>query len=380
MAKTSQEKTGKAVTISMEELKVLLLFNLQALWEGDKYLATKYSKAANMVPPIMIWGAPGVGKSTLIRELAKDLGIGFIDVRLAQREPVDMRGLPVPENDKVRWLVSSEWPRDVNSKGIILFDELTAADKTLQVASYEFILDRRLGDMYTVPPGWYIVAAGNRVEDRAVSCAMSSALANRFLHVEIRPDAESFLKWANENGLHQSVINFIRYRPELLFSNEGEDLQRGWPSPRSWERVSTMVKIAEKTRYKLMLKYTIPGLVGTAAAVEYLAFYNNMFYTVDGIDVRKMMLDGALIPVPQRSDQIYACCGAIAYYISMEKKREAIQQMVPSFLRFCLNLRNDFSQMLMSDVLNKVGNGDARQIILSNPLYGEWLRKVGARQ
>ena len=120
-----------------------------------------------MIPPIMVWGAPGVGKSTAVRELTQELGIGFIDVRLAQREPVDMRGLPVPDekDNSVKWLVSGEWPRDSNSRGIIMFDELTAADKTLQVAAYEFILDRRLGELYRVPDGWYIMAAGNRIED-----------------------------------------------------------------------------------------------------------------------------------------------------------------------------------------------------------------------
>ena len=80
--------------------------------------------------------------------------MGFIDVRLAQREPVDIRGLPVPKENGVEWIVAAEWPRDPQSKGIILFDELTAADRSLQVAAYEFILDRRLGHLYRVPDGW----------------------------------------------------------------------------------------------------------------------------------------------------------------------------------------------------------------------------------
>lgn len=214
-------------TISTRELRLLIEDHLKALWEEKSFLSSQYAQAANLIPPLMIWGAPGVGKSTLIRELAQSMNIGFIDVRLAQREPVDMRGLPVPDQDSVKWLVSAEWPRDPQSRGIIMFDELTAADKTLQVAAYEFILDRRLGDLYRVPPGWYIVAAGNRVEDRAVSCSMSSALANRFMHVEVQADAESFLLWAVENNLHPAVINFIRYRPRLLFSQDSENLQRG---------------------------------------------------------------------------------------------------------------------------------------------------------
>ena len=79
-------------TISTWELRLLIEDHLKALWEEKSFLSTQYTQAANLIPPLMIWGASGVGKSTLIRELAQSMNIGFIDVRLAQREPVDMRG------------------------------------------------------------------------------------------------------------------------------------------------------------------------------------------------------------------------------------------------------------------------------------------------
>ena len=168
--------------VTGEELEKLLKMLLEALAANPEI--------ASALPPLMVWGAPGLGKSSILRDVARELGIGFIDVRLAQREPVD-RGLPVPGPDGVKWLVASGLPRDPNSRGIILFDEITAADRSLQVAAYELILDRRLGELYKVPDGWYICAAANRTEDRAVAATMSSALANRLLQVEIQEDVES---------------------------------------------------------------------------------------------------------------------------------------------------------------------------------------------
>ena len=371
-------KKGKTPgTISINELKELLRDNLNALWENDPALHTKYAEASMMIPPVMVWGAPGVGKSTAVRELAKELGIGFIDVRLAQREPVDMRGLPVPDEreNSVKWLVSGEWPRDPESRGIIMFDELTAADKTLQVAAYEFILDRRLGSLYAVPPGWYIMAAGNRVEDRAVACAMSSALANRFLHVEVAAEADSFLDWATENNLHPAVSDFIKLRPELLFSQEKEDLQRGWPSPRSWERVSTMLEIAEKNHRKTTLTQTIPGLVGLGAAAEFLAFYKNMFYMSDTIDIADALEHGRPIPLPQKADLLHACCGAVAYHVKLAKDEKTFPAIAENFLKFVDSLPNDFAAMIMNDVESALKGTPRWKVIEKHPLFETVRRK-----
>ena len=66
----------------------ILQHHLECLWDDPSN--------AGEIPPLMLWGPPGIGKSTIIRELTEELDIGFIDVRLAQREPVDIRGLPVP--------------------------------------------------------------------------------------------------------------------------------------------------------------------------------------------------------------------------------------------------------------------------------------------
>ncbi len=365
----------KLNTISINKLKELIKIILKTLWEEDSYITTEYSSSSMLIPPIMIWGAPGVGKSTAIRELSKELNIGFIDVRLAQREPVDMRGLPVPDENSVKWLVSDEWPRNKDSRGIIMFDELTAADKTLQVAAYEFILDRKLGNLYNVPNGWYIVAAGNRVEDRAVSCAMSSALANRFLHVEVAPEVDSFLHWANKSNLHQAVINFILYRPALLFSHDKEDLQRGWPSPRSWERVSTMLKIIEKNNTKNLLKFVVSGLIGNSTASEFLAFYKDICSFDENLNIQECLLSGKTIPLPQRADKIHVLCGAVAFYLKMEVNPKKFNIMCENFLKFGLSLSSDYAAMLINDALSTLEGTKRHEIIIKHPLYTEFLDK-----
>ncbi len=295
-----------ALDASPSAVSTLLTHFLSALWQSPQ--------DAGLVPPMMIWGSPGVGKSAVVREVARKLGIGLVDIRLAQREPVDMRGLPVPDVDgnSVRWLVASEWPREPDSRGIIFFDELTAADRTLQAAAYEMILDRRLGDLYRVPDGWYIAAAGNQSSDRAVTAPMSSALANRFCHVKMSADARVWGQWGRAKGLHPAVLGFIAWRPDLLFDLP-PDCQQGWPSPRSWERVSYILKLAERTGLAAatdFLNLQIAGLVGHGAAIEFLAFRQQ---AVTGPSAEDILLHGADVLIPLRADQRFALASAMVH-------------------------------------------------------------------
>ena len=351
-------------SMNINSLETLLHHFLDALWNKKT--------APDKLPPIMLWGAPGVGKSALIRKIAQEYGVGFIDVRLAQREPVDIRGLPVPTEKGVEWQVSAEWPRDPESKGIILFDELTAADRSLQVAAYEFILDRRLGDLYKVPDNWYICAAGNRITDRAVATTMSSALANRFMHVELESDVDNWLVWAAKNEIHPAVTGFIRFRPQLLFNQENENLERGWPTPRSWERVSSILHILPDD--EKLIRSSVYGLVGNRAGVEFMAFCK----TIENFNVKEMMLDPMRpLIIPDRADVCYLLCSSVAYFLWRGKNEYENTALLDGFFRISLELSSDFAALLMMDAINGGKHCDGAKKLYGHPLFGAWQKKHG---
>ena len=357
--------------VTGEQLSRILKIQLDTLKEKPEL--------AKVLPPLMVWGAPGLGKSSILRQAADRAGIGFIDVRLAQREPVDIRGLPVPDKDggSVKWLVSSDWPRDPKSRGIILFDEITAADRSLQVAAYEFILDRRLGELYQVPDGWYICAAGNRTADRAVAATMSSALANRFLHVELGEDVESWVAWAQRSGILPVVTGFLRFRPESLFRQEGENLERGWPTPRSWERVSRMLEVM-KNEHEDLVRHTVYGLVGNRAGVEFMEFKKASDSYADALD---MMRDPRReVKIPARADMKYALCSAVAYYVWRGEDAKDAALRLDGFYRICMALSSDFATMLMMDAMTGTGlisNEEACERLLAHKSYKTWSDKHG---
>ena len=333
-------------------------------------------KMAHQLPPVMLWGAPGIGKSSIIQQICEDADVGFVDIRLSQREPVDLRGLPVPKEDHVDWLLSGEWPRDPNSRGIILFDEITAADRSLQVAAYELILDRRLGDLYKLPDGWLVVAAGNRMQDRAVATNFSSALANRFCHISLSADLESWCTWANSTQIHPDVIAFLRFRPECFFDMNAA-LEKGWPSPRSWTRVSHVITELSGKLDEVCISIMLEGLVGPAAATEFLAFRR---WSLELPDIRAMLNGEAPVFIPERPDQRYALCSAMAYYLWIDGLNPPIKR-VQKFFAISKKLSSDFATLALTDVINDSVSSIKQKktlLLMNQPEFEEWTQLHGS--
>ncbi len=206
---------------------------------------------------VMIWGPPGIGKSSIVAQTAEAKGLDFIDLRLSQLAPTDLRGLPVAENGLSRWYPPEFLPRA--GRGVLFLDELNLAPPTMQGMAQQLVLDRRVGS-YTVPPGWFIWAAGNRKEDRAAVFDMPSPLANRFLHLEVEADWDSFKAHALATNVHEQVIAFLAFRPELLHKTDAQ--RPAWPSPRSWVMASRLHGVG----------LDVASVVGTPTATEFQSY------------------------------------------------------------------------------------------------------------
>lgn len=186
---------------------------------------------------LMIWGPPGIGKSSIVADIALKHDYQFVDLRLSQLAPTDLRGLPVADQGRSRWFPPEFLP--TGGKGILFLDEINMAPPAMQGVAQQLILDRTVGN-YVVPEGWFIWAAGNRKEDKASVYQMPSALANRFMHLEVVADFDSFKYWGLQKGISEKILAFLAFRPSLL--HEIDDKRPAWPSPRSWEIADILIK------------------------------------------------------------------------------------------------------------------------------------------
>lgn len=287
----------------------------------------------NLRQPVFLWGAPGVGKSQVVAQVAARKGLRLVDVRAVLLDPVDLRGIPrIDAQGNAVWCPPSFLPRQ--GQGILFLDELNAAPPLVQAACYQLILDRRLGE-YQLPEGWSIVAAGNRESDRAVVQRMPTALANRLVHLDFDPDLDDWLEWAKVQGIVPQLRAFLRFRPRLLHDFDPKRNERAFPSPRSWDFVSRILSAAPDME---SLPPLLRGAVGEGATAELLGFLR----VLDRLpDTDAVLADPAGIPIPDDPAVMYAMCESVA--------RKASDETMPSLALLASRLPVEFGVVLMRD-------------------------------
>lgn len=307
-------------------------------------MATRPSVAIKMVKhaiiakrPIMIWGQPGVGKSSIIRQLAASLGIDMVDMRLSLLDPTALMGFPYRDGHKMHFAPSAMLPTDPDSKGILMLDEINSAPPAVQAAAYQLILDRKIGE-YSLPDGWAIVAAGNRETDRGVTFSMPAPLANRFIHIEeFDVNFEDWRTWAMETNLRVEVINFINFKPDML--NKFDSTSKVFPTPRTWEFVSDILNSNADASTERAL---VTGAIGAGAATEFMAFlkiYRNL------PDPDMVILNPEKADVPTDLATLYALCGALSV--------RASEANIAQILIYAARMKPEFQMLLIRDAVRR---------------------------
>jgi MoxR-like ATPase len=268
--------------------------------------------------PLCIWGEPGTAKSSVVHQTAARRNLQLRDIRAVLLDPVDLRGLPHVNGDgRAHWAIPEFLPRD--GAGIIFLDELNRAPVMVQNACFQLVLDRRIGE-YVLPPDWTVIAACNREQDGGGVIKMSSALVNRFEHVEQIPDLDDWCKWAVANNIEPAVIAFLRFRPDLLHRFDRN--AKAWPSMRSWSFVSRITGAKPKRQNIEHAMYA--GAVGDAEAVEFSAFLR-LFRNLPSIDA--ILLNPTAAQVPTDPATLYAVAVALGRRATSQNIGRVVQYL-----------------------------------------------------
>jgi len=288
--------------------------------------------------PVLLWGEPGIGKTSIIKALAQRLGLVVETVIAALHDPSDFLGLPMllPDREQTAFL-PPEWFRrlEESGRGVLFLDEISTAPPAVQAACLRLVLERSIGAR-TLPSGIRVVAAANPASMAAGGFELSPPMANRFCHIQWQaPKAEDWAggliqgfpapeipvpqDWEQFLPLARSLVGgFILSRPQLLLQvpQDPEQLGRAWPSPRSWEMASRMLAgaLALDKEDEGLIALAVGSCVGLGPGQELAAF------VVEGLlDPREALENWDRISIPSRADRLFVLIGSVAGLIVQEQ-------------------------------------------------------------
>ena len=344
--------------------------------------AAKEALRAQFADPVlrrratMLWGTRGVGKSSIVRQVADESGVPLVDLRLTTLEPVDLRGAIYADDaqEKTVWFPPEFLPTADEPAGILFLDELTAADQRLQISAYSLILDRKVG-RYRLPEGWRVVAAGNASYHGAISHDMGTALADRMFHFNVQTVIGAFLDYALAHDFAPEVMAYLRVRPDRLDDTQaqlaGDHLVGA--SPRGWEDVSNVLKAALPEEAK---RSFVQGRLGAANAAELFGVLRELQAGADVVallaaapraETRKLLpttLDGLY-------GMTYALVAAATEASSMARALEVLGQ-VPELQRPAPMPLREAQTLAMELLFQKALERGLATTVLESPAYGRY--------
>jgi len=279
---------------------------------------------SDYVPTIAL-GPPGIGKTRVIQQLAKELNYKLVESILSIKEPTDVSGIPnvskcgqyfeyVPE--RLYYEASTEVD---GPPTIMFFDDLPVAHPQTQAAFFKVVDERRVGSVI-LRDNVKIVAAGNRQGDAAAAHDIPTALANRFSFQKIKVCAKAWLEWATGSGnIHPTVVGYImKQREPDLHSFDPASSEKAFASPRTWEFVSKHLRTHDAFG-RTLDERDIAGLIGPGIASKFKAFLE---YGRQAVPIEDIIKDpeGARVPAKNEVDCLFVTISNMIYHIKENPK------------------------------------------------------------
>ena len=305
--------------------------------QADTLAAMQILLAAGI--PVLLWGDPGTGKTHTIEAFARRAGWRTVSVIASIHDPTDFAGLPVRTDAGVVFEPPAWARRTAENDGmsLVFFDEVNTATPATQNALMRVVLEGRVGDL-ELGESVRFAAAANPPSQNSAAWDLSAPLANRFAHLEWPVSFEDWKAgylggWPDPDPLDIDLstidpysrelvrllqASFLATRPALVCEvpDSGTAL-RGWPSPRSWERLADCLAIADTTGVSDEVRLLVASaLVGDGAAAEYLAYLRNL----DLPDPKDLLTYPAKFGELQRTDQQLAALDAVVAAAAADPK------------------------------------------------------------
>lgn len=322
-------------------------------------MIAKYIQA-KIVP--MLTGSPGMGKSAIVKDIAKTYGLKVIDLRLSQCDPTDLMGFPSIQGTRAGYLPMETFPLEGDPipegyNGWLLFlDEFTSASTAVQAAGYKLILDRMVG-LHHLHKHVAIVCAGNLETDGAIVNPMSTAMQSRLAHLELVINVNEWLDWAYENCIHRFITSYIKFKPGNLYAFSPDHTDKTYACSRTWEFANRVLEVAGTDD-----KYLLPMLAGVLSegiAREFIGFTK---IDNDLPKISQIVQSPNSVRVPDEPSVLFALTGSISHH--------ADKTNLEPLITYVKRLPKEFQVVALRETLRR------RKELVGHPAMQEWARSA----
>lgn len=266
--------------------------------------------------PVLLSGAPGVGKSDLVSHCASLEDFDLILSHPVVSDPTEAKGLPFPDKkgETARFLPYGDMARALTAKRptVWFLDDLGQASPVVQASFMQLLLARAIGE-HKLPDCITFVAATNRKADRAGVSGILEPVKSRFATIlSVEPTLDAWVDWALDAGMPGELIAFLRFRPELLLAPKPTMEIVNSPNPRTWANLGKLLiaGIDEDVEFECAR-----GAVGEEAATEFVGFLR-VWRELPSPDA--VLLDPDRVRIPDSASTLYALTTALSQYANAE--------------------------------------------------------------
>ena len=319
----------------------------------------------------MLSGSPGIGKSDIVKQIAKKFNLELIDIRLSTMDPVDLTGLPMRIGDKFTWVPADLFPlagkTDAENKALLpkgkigwllFFDEINSSTMAMQAAAYKTLLDKLVGQ-HKIHPNTWMAGAGNLSTDGAIVNRMGTAMQSRLIHLELAVELKPWVVWAYKNGIDHRIIAYLNKVPRNLHNFDPKHNDKTFACPRTYEFLSRLIKTVHTNDLRGMMALWA-GTVSEGVANEFVGYTQIYNEIPDYPQIVKDPLNAKMGSDPSMSF-------AVAYLIASQIEKKDIKPV----MQFLDRLEPEFRTIAMQ------GMCVTDPSIFKLPEVDKWYTKMG---
>ena len=294
--------------------------------------------------PTMVKGPPGIGKTDMIKQVCKEMGISLIMFHPVVSDPTDFKGFPFIGPDGIaRFVPFAELKMLVDAKKptVAFLDDLGQAPPSVQAACMQLILGGQINGI-KIPDLVTFLAATNRKQDNANVTGILEPVKSRFTTiVELKTSMKDWVQWANQAGLPHEMIAFIRLKPKMLSDFKATANMTNSPSPRTIHNAAKLFSAGVCNNPALEFP-ALAGAAGAGFAAEFIGF--RKIYK-DLPDPDHIIMSPNVAKVPTEPSALYAVCGAVA--------ARANPSNMANVVTYANRIPSDFSMVMIIDTLDR---------------------------